>query len=85
MTICPRMIVASAQPVVSMPSNGVQPHFDAIQLFSIFFFAFRSTIVKSASKPRAMRPLPAMREDARRARARQIDKTFQAHAPGLLT
>ena len=49
MIVRPRMIVATGQPVVVMPSKGVQPHFEAIQLFSIRRRAFRSTMVKSAS------------------------------------
>ena len=48
-TILPRRIVATGQPLVFMPSNGVQPQREAIQLFSIVRVIFRSTMVKSAS------------------------------------
>ena len=59
-TTLPRMMVPTGQPVTVMPSNGDQPHFEASQSVVISRAAFRSTRVKSASKPRAMRPLPAM-------------------------
>src|SRR4029453_15462718 len=48
-TIEPRDMVATGQPVVSIPSYGVQPQRDAIQRFSMRRFAFKSTMVKSAS------------------------------------
>ena len=48
-TILPRRMVATGQPVVFMPSNGVQPQVEAIQLFWISRVRPMSTMVKSAS------------------------------------
>ena len=48
-TALPRIMVATGQPVMSIPAKGVQPQGETIQLSSIFRRAFMSTMVKSAS------------------------------------
>ncbi len=48
-TACPRTMVATGQPVMSMPANGVQPQGETIHDSSIFRCRFMSTKVKSAS------------------------------------
>ena len=83
MTVRPRMIVATGQPVVVMPSNGVQPQRDAIQLFSIVFFFFeiddREVRVESARDA----PLAGNAEDARGPRARQVDEALEMIRPAF--
>ena len=59
MTILPRIMVAIGQAVASKPSNGVQPERVAICSWVMVRLAFISTMVRSASKPSATRPLSA--------------------------
>ena len=56
-TICPRTTVATGQPMQETPWNGVQPHWLAIQDFSIFFVARRSAIGNHAWSPAAIGPV----------------------------
>ena len=60
MTTWPRTMVATGQPVMSIPSKGVQPERVAMSACFRVRLAFRSTRVRSPSQPLAMRPLPAM-------------------------
>src|SRR6202022_2827530 len=56
----PRTKVPTGQPVTRTPSYGVQPAREATQLLVMVSLRLRSTIVKSASYPAAIRPLQAM-------------------------
>jgi len=76
-TIRPRKIVATAQPLVFMPSNGVQPQVEAIQSFEMVRVWFRSTMVKSPSQPRAIAAFARQTENALRPVRGQIHETLQ--------